>query len=178
MSEPEPGPPLLVLDNTCLSAFSSAGLMGTLRTLTAGFRVGTTEAVREEFLAGPHPPADLGWVEPLPEVGIEELVALAAYVNALGAGQHDLGEATVFASARVRGGTAITDDAAATKIARRLGGVQVHGSLWLIVNAHRAGTMTKATAATVLDALRAAGSRFPCDGRSVFEWARQHNLLD
>jgi predicted nucleic acid-binding protein len=177
MTDAEPEP-LLVFDNTCLSAFASAHLMPVLKDLTLGFRVGATEAVRDEFCAGPNNVADIAWVDLLPEQGMNELVALAEYVQALGAGDHDLGEATVFASAQVRGAIAITDDATATKIARRIKEVEVHGSLWLLIKAYRDGKVNEQRAGEIVDALRARGARYPCDGAELFSWARSRNLLD
>ncbi|GAB3169466.1 hypothetical protein GCM10027059_34410 [Myceligenerans halotolerans] len=170
--------PLLVIDNTCLSGFATAGIMHALKDLTVGFRVGTTEMVRNEFAAGPSALSEIAWVELLPEQGMEELVALAAYVQAIGPGTHDQGEATVFASAQVRQAIAITDDAQATRIARRMRTVKVHGSLWLLIRAYKDGKIDSRRAAEILDLLRASGSRYPCDGATLLSWARQHNLLD
>ena len=91
---------------------------------------------------------------------------LAALVDRIGAGQRDLGEASVFAVAELCGGTAITDDQSATRVARKFG-LAVHGTIWLLARACRAGKLTVAAAGNLVDIARGTGMRLPCTGPRV-----------
>ncbi|MFE3455850.1 hypothetical protein ACFXJ8_43815 [Nonomuraea sp. NPDC059194] len=56
----------------------------------------------------------------LPQDTDEELIAFEQWVGLLGAGEYDLGEASVFTAAETHGLVAITDDRDATKVGRAL----------------------------------------------------------
>ena len=58
--------------------------------------------------------------------------------------------------AELCGGTAITDDRSATRVARRFG-PDVHGTVWLLARACRDGKLTVTVAGNLVDMLRATG---------------------
>jgi predicted nucleic acid-binding protein len=57
---------------------------------------------------------ELEWLQILPQDTDEELLAFDRWVTLLGAGDHDLGEASVFAAAETHPFIALTDDHDAT----------------------------------------------------------------
>jgi predicted nucleic acid-binding protein len=107
---------------------------------------------------------------------MDEIRRFALWVNRLGSGERDLGEASVFAAAELRSATAITDDPAAVRVARTHG-LNVHGTVWLLAGACRDGKLTETAAGNLVDALRAAGLRLPCTGTEFPGYARQNGLL-
>lgn len=119
---------------------------------------------------------DLEWLRILPQDTDEELIAFERWVNLLGAGEHDLGEASVFTAAEIHGLTAITDDRDATRVGRSRG-LDIHGTVWLLVNLHRLGKMTQVEICGHVDALRSTGMRLPCTGIELPRWAKEHRLL-
>jgi predicted nucleic acid-binding protein len=94
----------------------------------------------------------------------------------LGSGERNIGEASVLAWAELNGATAIVDERAGANHGRQRG-VQVHGSLWLIVEGYRGGHLDEGGAKALVDALRDTEAWFPCDGEGLFDWARSCGLL-
>lgn len=119
---------------------------------------------------------DLEWLRILPQDTNEELIAFGEWIDLLGAGEHDLGEASVFAAAQIHGLVAITDDRDATRVGRKRGLV-VHGTVWLLTRLQRLGKMTLVEIAGHVDALRDTGMRLPCTGRDLPRWAAERRLL-
>jgi predicted nucleic acid-binding protein len=108
---------------------------------------------------------------------LEELQAVARWLAVVSSGRRSRGEATVFAWAEIHKGIAIIDDGDARRAARRHG-LAVHGTLWIMVRAIEAGTLTPATAEALVNALRATGARFPnFPAGGIRAWAEQHDLL-
>jgi len=104
-------------------------------------------------------------------------VAFARYKAELGGGiERNNGEAAVLAWARVHGGTALIDERAATRIARR-DNIDVHGTMWLIVNGLRAGKLDRSAAVKMVDQLAATDMALPTDGAGLINWAYQEGLL-
>lgn len=64
---------------------------------------------------------DLEWLRILPQDTDEDLIAFGRWVDLLGAGEHHLGEASVFTAAEIHGLVAITDDHDATRVGRTRG---------------------------------------------------------
>jgi predicted nucleic acid-binding protein len=132
-----------VFDASALFHFVAADRLDSLGSLMpSDARSVTTRAVQEELLAkeAEVPLVRLitsaGWLEQVPVDGLEDLWALSTWVQRIGADQHHRGEATVLAYAEGHSAIAIVDD----KDARLMGssaGLEVHGSLWLIVEACR-----------------------------------------
>jgi predicted nucleic acid-binding protein len=140
-----------------------------------------TAAVADELRnAAGHPEvagADLGWLEEVRVDGLEVLRVFAAYSSVLGSGERDVGEAATLAWAEANGAIAVVDEAAGRRGAQKRG-VEVHGTLWLVAGAVRAGELTEDHAVELVDALRASGGAWlPCDGRGFLAWAREQGLL-
>ena len=100
----------LVFNTSPLGHFARAGRLAVLDRLTAAHRRVVPQAVLDELQAGEpvHPPlADVrnaGWLERVACDGLAELRAFAHYVRVLGAGECDIGEASVLAGAEVNSG--------------------------------------------------------------------------
>lgn len=117
------------------------------------------------------------WLQPVEISEVNELAAFARYKTQLGGGlKENTGEAAVLAWAAVRGGVAIIDDRAASRIARR-DGIRFHNSLWLVVQGFQQGELDRSAAETLVDELRATDMRLPTDGRGLFAWAYEQELL-
>lgn len=116
------------------------------------------------------------WLEIVHVDGLEELPALVRWIGRLSSDEHDRGEATVCAWAEVHGATAVLDDADAKAAARR-GGLDVHGSLWVLAAGVRAGALGELAADGFADALVREGARYPFAARGFSSWARACDLL-
>jgi predicted nucleic acid-binding protein len=177
-----PGEALLVFDASPLSHFARADRLDALTALVKDYRCVTTRAVRDELERGvtryPQLTATrrLDWLTEVAVDGLAELGALAAYLQLLSRDQRHFGEATVLAWAETHGAIAVIDDQAAVR-AGEARGVEVHGSLWLIIAGYRKGVLHEAAASELVDQLRDTEAWFPCDGETVFKWAREHGLL-
>ena len=117
-----------------------------------------------------------GWLRPVHVDGLDELSALVRWLRLLSAGDHHRGEATVCAWAEVHGAVPIIDDAEARAAAVR-GGLEVHGSLWVLAQGVRSGAIAASAADGFADALAREGARFPFAGRGFSSWARDRGLL-
>ncbi len=173
----------LVFDNTSLSHFARAGRLETLKTLVTGHRCLMPAEVRKELLAGSRRFPDLGaalragWLSIVELSDIAELAAFARFKTQLGGGRaENTGEAAVLAWTSVHGGVAIIDERAATRLAQ-LDGIDVHGSLWLVVGGIRNGVLDRSEAESLVDELRSTGMRLPTDGSGLFTWAAEQDLL-
>jgi len=172
----------LVFNTSPLSHFARAGRLAVLGRMTAAYRRVVPQAVLDELRAGEpaHPPlADVrnaGWLEIVACDGLAELRAFAHYVRALGAGERDIGEASVLAWAEVNSGIAVIDERAGTQAAQARG-VAVHGTLWLIANGLNVGELLLPEAERLVDQLRSIDARLPCSGAEFFEWAKAQGLF-
>jgi predicted nucleic acid-binding protein len=160
----------LVFNSSPLSHFARAGRLAVLDRLTAAHRRVVPQAVLDELRAGEpvHPPLACD--------DLAELRAFAHYVRVLGAGERDIGEASVLAWAKVNRGIAVIDERAGTQAAHARG-VAVHGTLWLIANGLNAGELLLPEAERLVDQLRSTDARLPCSGAEFFEWAKAQGLL-
>lgn len=147
----------LVLDNTPLSHFARAGALAVLESITLGYRCIAPAQVVQELLQGitAHPllatAVNLPWVEVVELTDVNEIVAFARYKAELGGGvERNNGEAAVLAWASVHGGTAVIDERAGTRAARR-DHIDVHGTLWLVANAVRSGKLSEQNAIRMVD---------------------------
>jgi len=117
------------------------------------------------------------WLEPVELSDVRELAAFARYKTQLGGGpKTNTGEAAVLAWAKVHGGVAIIDERAASRLAQR-DGIVAHGSLWLVAQGVRSGELERSAAETLVDELRATDMRLPTDGKGLFAWAHEQELL-
>lgn len=73
-------------------------------------------------------------------------------------------------------GIAIIDERAGTRAARR-DGIDVHGTLWLIANGVKEGTLDRLVAERMVDELAATDMKLPVDGAGFFTWAYTEGLL-
>jgi len=174
----------LVFDNTPLSHFARASRLSELESVVCADECVTPGFVVEEIARGiaEYPSLDLvtglPWLHTVEISEFAELTAFARYKGELGGGPNrNNGEAAVLAWTSVNGGVAIIDE----EVARGAGtrdGIEVHGSLWLVVRGFRRGVLGRATAEAVVDDLVASGMRLPIDnGASLFAWAYQEQLL-
>lgn len=173
----------LSFDTTSLSHFARAGQLEALEALTAPYRRITPSQVTNEIHNGiPDHPAlskilTAAWLEVVELQEVDELVAFAKYKSELGGGRdRNNGEAAVLAWTAVHGGVAIIDERAGARIGQR-DGLDVHGTLWLVVNGFRLKQFTRAEAEHLVDQLVATDMALPVDGAGFFAWAFTEGLL-
>jgi predicted nucleic acid-binding protein len=172
----------IILDNTPLSHFARAGELPVLESITSGFRRIVPAQVMQEIIRGtPVHPAlalvpSLPWIE-IVELTEDDIIAFARYKAELGGGaEHNNGEAAVLAWTSVHGGTAIIDERAGTRAAKR-DHIETHGTLWLIANAIKAGKLSEPEAIRMVDQLVATDMTLPVDGTRFLTWAHEEGLL-
>lgn len=172
----------LIFDTMVLNHFALADRLDVLASLIAGRQCATTAVVVEELRTGTEHNSvlanavELEWVQVVVLDQSAEVRCFAKWVRRLGAGTRDVGEASVFAAAEIRGAVAITDDRAATRVGRAYG-LTVHGTIWLLTSACRSGKLTEAGASALVDSLRRTGHRLPCTGAEFPTYARRFGLL-
>jgi predicted nucleic acid-binding protein len=172
----------LVLDAMCLSHFARAERLDVLRDLLVDKECWTTRVVLEEVRRGvtAHPVLNevlaADWFQIAQLDTLDEISGFVRWVDRIGSGERDLGEASVFAAAELRSATAITDDQEAVRVARTYG-LDTHGTIWLLAGSCRDGKLSEPAAGNLIDALRTTGLRLPCTGAEFAGYARQHGLL-
>jgi predicted nucleic acid-binding protein len=167
----------VVFDTTALSHFARAGRLDELKALTAGDDCLLLGEVRAELVKGPTDYPSLGgisadsWLQQV-ELEMKELEAFASYKSELGGGLgKNNGEAAVLAWVSVNGGIAIIDEEVGRNIGLR-DGIQVHGSLWLVMRGLKNSVLDRATAEGIVDDLVSSGMRLPViTGADLFAWA-------
>lgn len=154
-----------------------------LEKLVHGYRCVVPVEVRQEVVAGLSRFPDIAsvlsasWLEPVEVSGGRGLMAFARYKEELGGGpEENNGEAAVLAWASVHGGAAVIDERAGTRLAQR-DDIEVHGSLWLVVQGVRSGVLNRSDAEQLVNDLRETDMRLPVDGGALFAWAYQEGLL-
>ncbi|CAN5223645.1 hypothetical protein BH23ACT9_BH23ACT9_26940 [soil metagenome] len=172
-----------MFDNTPLSHFARAGRLETLEKLVAPYRCITPAQVTNEIHMGTREHPSLArvlsadWLEAVEIQEINEVIAFAKYKAELGGGpDRNNGESAVLAWTSVHGGTAIIDERAGTRIARR-DGIDVHGTLWLVANGVRSETLARPDAERIVDELAATDMALPIDGAGFFAWAYEEGVL-
>src|SRR4051794_20647730 len=182
MTAAGPGRRILVLDTMCLGHFARADRLDVLGDLLVPFGCWTTGVVVEELRVGAtahralQAATELDWLRVARLDSLDEIRRFATWVRRIGAGERDVGEASVLATAELRGGTAVSDDREAALVGRRHG-LDVHGTIWLLAGACRGGKLTPAGAGSLIELLRATGLRLPCTGAEFPDYARRHGLL-
>jgi predicted nucleic acid-binding protein len=174
--------PVLVLDAMPLIHFGRAERLDVLRDLLVDKEYWTTQVVLEELHQGAAAHPELSdvdvsdWLAVAQLDSLDEITLFATWAGRIGSSERDRGEASVFAVAELRRGTAVTDDQDAVRVARTYG-LDVHGTIWLLSGACRDGKLSESAGGNLLDALRATGLRLPCTGAEFPSFARQHRLL-
>jgi predicted nucleic acid-binding protein len=172
----------LVFDTSCISHFARAGRLDVLERIADGRECVIPNEVATEIESGVdkfpalRSVASQLWLR-IVELDFPETISAVEYKHQLGGGprQH-LGESAVLAYVKQFGGTAIIDDSAAVEIAR-LEGIPVRQTLGLVIHAYRSSILDRPTAETVVDQLVATEMRLPVDGRGLFAWAYENELL-
>lgn len=173
----------IVFDTTALSHFARADRLDELKALTAGDDCILLGEVRAELVKGVTDYPSLGavsadsWLQQV-ELDLKELAAFASYKGELGGGpEKNSGEAAVLAWVSVNGGIAIIDEEVGRNIGLR-DGMQVHGSLWLVIRGLKNNVLDRATAEGIVDDLIGTGMRLPVTtGADLFAWAYSKGLL-
>jgi predicted nucleic acid-binding protein len=174
---------ILVFDSAPLSCFARARRLPLLEQLTEGDERVTTRAVLDEMSEGVHDHAELqnvlelAWLQVKAVDGLEELRLFAEYARRLGAGRHNIGEASVLAWAEAHSAVAFTDDEVAVQAGRERG-VRVQRTLALVARGVRRELLSETEAHAVVDELRHGGARFPFGPGEFIAWARQQGLFD
>lgn len=174
----------LVFDTTALSHFTRADRTDELRAAVAGDEPILLAEVAAELARGipSYPPlgsaAAGGWLKQAELKELPELAAFARYKGELGGGpERNNGEAAVLAWVSVNGGIAIVDEVVARAIGNREG-LQVHGSLWLLIRSFRTRMLDRATIEATVDDLIGTGMRLPVStGAALFAWAYEAGIL-
>lgn len=173
----------LGVDSSVLSPFARAKHLDVLERITIGRRCVVTRAVLDEIDRGSelHPLlADVraqSWLQPVSVDSLNELVAFNHYVRILGAGDRNIGEASLLAWAETSSGIAIIDDHAAVHAARSRK-VAVRRSLGLLCDALHRNLVTSGEVCSLIDDLAVlGGARLPCDGAGFEQWAERNGLL-
>lgn len=173
----------LVFDTTALSHFARAGRTDALQTAVAGDEAVLLAEVATELVRGIPGIPSLGsaagdWLKQVELEDLPELAAFARYKGELGGGpDRNNGEAAVLAWVKVNGGIAIIDEVVSRAIGDREG-LQVHGSLWLLIRSFKTRVLDRATIEGIVDDLIATGMRLPVTtGAALFAWAYETGLL-
>jgi predicted nucleic acid-binding protein len=172
----------LAFDATPLNHFARASHVSTLQLLVNDYRCVVPEAVLDELRRGvaAHPELsqvlDPAWLEVVSLGTLPELSVFAQYARRLGSGPRHVGETAALAWAEVHKAIAIIDDKTATTVGRQRD-VEVHGSIWLIVNGFKEKLLSETETRQLVDALRDTQARFPTDGPGFFDFCRQNGLL-
>lgn len=117
------------------------------------------------------------WLKVVHVDAIEELLVLAAWVSRVSSATHSRGEATVLAWAECHGAIAIVDDADARRVALSYG-IEVHGVLWVGVQAVVQGRWNAGSVRRFFDRMLMSGARYPFEIGGFEDWARARQLLD
>lgn len=172
----------LVFDTTCLSHFARAERLDVLHDLVLDHKCMTTDVVRAELRTGLGNFPELSTALEADWLGVarldtlEALACFAEWIRRMGASERHHGESSVFAAVQLSGGVAITDDRDAVRVGRA-NNLRVHGTIWLLARACRAGKLPETGAANLIETLRATGMRLPCTGPEFGRYARQYKLL-
>jgi predicted nucleic acid-binding protein len=172
----------LVLDTTCPSYFARADRLDVLGYLLADSSCLMPHVVREEIRVGisEYPEIaqvlDVEWLQVVALDTLDRIRKFAIWTSRVGAGERNLGEASVLAVAEEMNAVALIDDRSASLVGRNYG-VNVHGTVWLLAQAQQNGKLTEISASNLIDALMAVGMRLPCTGAEYPAFAAANGLL-
>jgi predicted nucleic acid-binding protein len=174
----------IVFDTTALSHFARADRLEILRLLARNHEPILLAEVLDELRRGIPAHSSLGKVaeaEWLTRIGPLEgaaFEAFARYKNQLGGqAERNIGESAVLGWVRVNGGIAVIDERAARGLGQR-NGLQVRGSLGLLVAGFKRSLLDRAIVESVVDDLLATGMHLPVtSGAELLDWAYKNALL-
>jgi len=174
----------IAFDTTALGHFARAERLDELRVAAGDDEPVLLAEVAAELERGvPAYPAlgrvaATGWLKFVELEELPEVAAFATFKAELGGGtERNNGEAAVLAWVSINGGIAIIDEEAGRKLGRR-NNLRVHGSLWLLIQAFKEGSLDRATTEGTVDSLIGTGMRLPVtDGAHLFEWALASGIL-
>lgn len=172
---------VLIFDTGPLSHFARENWLGALKAV-----VGERTAVIPDVVADELKRAlgsnsfvqavlDAPWIGRRDLQSVEEIERFAYYSSLLVSGDRNRGEAGVLALAATTGGTAVVDDLAARKAAKRDGLLHT-GTLGLLMQAIQSGLLTVALVSAIADDLLAGAYRMPFCPGGFAAWA-EHNGL-
>ena len=172
-------------DASPLVYFARTEQMDVLKEICDGIECVVTEVVVEELRTGLQQYPSVAhalradWIFRVRLEPLEGLGLFAEYAQLLGSSRGgNLGEAATLAWAELHGATAIVDDGAAVNAGRNRG-VNVHGTLWLVVRGMNLGILSRSAAESVVAAHLAASARYPFASADEFiAWARSEGLLE
>ena len=168
-----------VWDSSALLHTSKAGRLDVLGSFVCGstdqpwLHYLTATGAEELSRLGHHLP---DWATIVHVDGLDEIIAFAAWSMRLVSGPHHRGEAAVAAWAQSHRAVAIIDDRDASQVMKHAG-LHVHGSLWMVCKAVKAGRINERTAAGFVDAVAGTGARFPFPIGGFVNWAYTAKLL-
>ena len=168
-----------VWDTSALLHASNAGRLDVLGSFVSGssdqpwLHYVTATGAEEMRRLGHQPPE---WATVVHVDGLDEITAFAGWSMRLVSGSHHRGEAAVAAWAESHRAVAVIDDRDASQVMKQAG-LHVHGSLWMLCNAVKAGRINERTAAGFVDAVAATGARFPFPSGGFTSWAYTAKLL-
>lgn len=172
----------LVFDTGPLSHFAEAGWLKILQVLAGDRAALIPEIVRAEISQATylHPfladILDADWIRTDRSDDVELVVAQARYTRRLAVGTKNLGECGVLALAEVRRYVAVVDD----RVARETGeeyGVQIKGTLALMVEGIQQGMLTVPLVSRIADDLLATEYRLPVQHGQFESWALEQGLI-
>lgn len=174
----------IAFDTTALSHFARAQRLDELRVAAGEHEPVLLAEVAAELARGaPAYPslgrvAAAGWLKAVELEELPEVAAFATFKAELGGGtERNNGEAAVLAWVSINGGIAIIDEEVGRRLGRR-NNLRVHGSLWLLIQAFKAGILDRATTEGIVDDLIGTGMRLPViSGASLFQWAYDTGVL-
>ena len=171
----------LVFDSSPLNYFCRAGCLDVLEQLTRGSPRFVTRAVRAEIEKGVARYPELQQVLDAQWLGLvgedpAVLQKFAEFSRQIGRSGKNVGEASVLAWAAVHQATAVIDDQAGYKLAKRHG-IAVIRSLTLLAHAVRDGSLSEVGAETLVDLLRDSEAYFPTSGSDFIAWAHDQGFL-
>jgi len=172
----------VVIDATLLNHSARADNLDLLGEYLKGYSCWTTSVVVAELQAGysVQPKLrcieDASWLECDRLDSIEGISCYSKWLRRVGSQPgRNQGEASIFASAELKNGMAITDDRESMAVARSYS-LPAHGTLWLLNKLWNDGVINYAEASSFIDALRAHGARLPCGGSDFYAWCVERNL--
>lgn len=176
-------PPLpLVFDTSPLSHFAIAGWLGVLKAMVGDQEAIVPDAVLAELESGARteprlqPILDADWIEHRILSTTPETQAFARYSKALAKGNRNLGEAAVLAVAETLPATAVIDDAAGRRMAKRHN-ITIRPTLALLCDAIREGLLTPPLVSALADDLLASQYRLPFEPGGFERWAAENDLV-
>jgi predicted nucleic acid-binding protein len=172
---------LLIFDTGPLSHFARENWLGALKAVVGERTAVVPDVVVDELKRGLSSNSfvqavlDASWIGRRDLQSVAEIERFAHYSSLLVAGDRNRGEAGVLALAATTGGTAVVDDLAGRKAAKR-DGIPHTGTLGLLMQAIQSGLLTVALVSAIADDLLAGAYRLPFRPGGFAAWAEENGL--